>query len=179
MALPGSGDGTRSTGLVRSPHDLAGGLFLLGLAAVGFIGAFNLPFGQLSGIGSGLMPKVVSVLVASFGVLLVAQGLVLDGDRLEQWHIRGPVFVLGAVLLFAATIRGATLSLGGLKLVVPPLGLAVAGPLCVIFSSLADKETRLIEIVPFAILITAASIGLFKYLLRLPIPIFPPSWGIY
>ena len=179
MTLQRPGGGARDAGLIRSPHDLAGGLFLLGLAAVGFIGAFNLPFGQLSGIGSGLMPKVVAVLVAAFGLLLVAQGLVLDGDRLERWHLRGPVFVLGAVLLFASTIRGATLSLGDHMLAIPPLGLAVAGPLAVIFSSLADRETRLIEIVPFAVGITAASIGLFKYLLRLPIPVFPPGWGYY
>ena len=133
------GGGARGAGFIRSPHDLAGGLFLLGLAAVGFIGGFNLPFGQLSGIGSGLMPKVVAALVAAFGLLLVAQGLVLDGDRLERWHLRGPVFVLGAVLMFAATIRGATLSFAGLVLTIPPLGLVVAGPLAVIFSSLADR----------------------------------------
>jgi hypothetical protein len=171
------GGGARDAGPIKSPHDLAGGLFLLGLAAVGFIGGFNLPFGQLSGIGSGLMPKVVAVLVAAFGLLLVAQGLVLDGDRLERWHLRGPVFVLGAVLLFAATIRGATLSFAGLSLTIPPLGLAVAGPLAVIFSSLADRETRLVEILPFAVAITAASIFLFKYLLRLPIPVYVPGLG--
>jgi hypothetical protein len=172
-----SGNG-RTWTPVKSPHDLAGGLFLLALAAIGYVGAFNLPFGQLSGIGSGSMPKVVAVLVGAFGVLMVAQGLLLDGDQLERWHLRGPVFVLGAVLLFAAAIRGATLSLGGLNLSVPPLGLAFAGPLAVVFSALADKETRLAEIVPFAVAITVASIGLFKYLLRLPIPVFPPGWGL-
>jgi putative tricarboxylic transport membrane protein len=171
------GPGARDAGLIRSPHDLVGGLFLLGLAAVGFIGAFNLPFGRLDEIGSGLMPKTVAALVAAFGVVLVAQGLILDGDRLERWHLRGPIFVLGSVLLFAATIRGVTLSLGGHAVTIPPLGLAVAGPLCVVFSALADRDTRLVEIVPFAVAITAASIGMFKYLLRLPIPVFPAGWG--
>ena len=66
---------------IRSPLDFAGGLFLLAIAAVGYAGAFTLPFGQLSGIGSGLMPKVVSVLVAAFGVLLIAQSLLIEGDR--------------------------------------------------------------------------------------------------
>ena len=46
------------------------------------------------------------------------------------------------------------------------------------FASLADRETRLIEIVPFAIAITAVSILLFKYLLRLPIPVHLPGIGI-
>jgi putative tricarboxylic transport membrane protein len=152
-----------SARLVKSSLDFGGGLFLLAVAAVGYIGAFNLPFGQLSGIGSGLLPKTVSVLVALFGLLLVLQGLFSHGDRLEQWAVRGPVFVLGAVLVFAATIR--------------PWGLIVAGPLAIIISSLADKETRPIEIVLFATVMTAACIGLFKILLRLPIPVFPPGYG--
>ena len=67
------------------------------------------------------------------------------------------------MLVFAATIR--------------PWGLIVAGPLAIIVSSLADKETRPIEIVLFAAVMTAACIGLFKILLRLPIPVFPPGYG--
>ena len=97
-------------GLVKSPLDVAGGLFLLAIAVLGFAGAFNLPTGTLSGIGSGLLPKVVALLVGAFGVLLIVQGLLLEGDRLEQWHLRGPVFVLGGVAVFALLIRGSDLA---------------------------------------------------------------------
>src|SRR6185503_5601721 len=62
--------------LIRSPLDFAGGLFLIGIDAVGYIGGFSLPFGQLSGIGSGLMPRVVAVLVAAFGIVLILQSFV-------------------------------------------------------------------------------------------------------
>lgn len=154
-------DGSR--GLIKSPLDFAGGLFLLAIALLGFIGAFNLPFGHMSSIGSGLLPKSVAVLVAAFGLLLVVQALFLEGDRLEAWGIRGPVFVLGAVLVFAFAIR--------------PLGLAIAGPLCIVVSALASRETRPVELVIFSVVMTAVCIGLFKFLLRLPIPIFPPGYG--
>jgi hypothetical protein len=167
-------------GLVRSPFDLAGGLFLLAIAALGFAGGFNLPFGTLSGIGSGLLPKVVATLVAAFGVLLILQALVFEGDRLERWHLRGPVFVLGAVLIFAVVIRGSTLTLGGFggipllaSVKVPPLGLIVAGPLAVIFSSFADRDTRLVEVVVFGVVMTLLCGLLFKELLNLPIPFDP------
>src|SRR5262245_37667973 len=90
-----------SQGLVKSQLDFAGGLFLVALGLLGFFGAFNLPFGTLSGIGSGLLPKVVAVLVAAFGVLLIVHSLVWEGEYLERWNLRGPVFVLGAVLVFA------------------------------------------------------------------------------
>lgn len=167
-------------GLVKSPLDFAGGIFLLALAALGFAGGFELPFGTLSGIGSGLMPKVVALLVGAFGVLVLLQALVWEGDHLDRWHWRGPVFVLGAVLVFAMFIRGSTLTLGGFaglpllgSLKVPPLGLIVAGPLSVMFSSLADKDTRPVEVVVFAVIMTLVCGILFKEMLSLPIPFDP------
>jgi putative tricarboxylic transport membrane protein len=169
-----------SRGLVRSPLDVGGGLFLLALAVLGFAGGFNLPTGTLSGIGSGLLPKSVAVLIAAFGVLLIVQGLLFEGDRLEQWHLRGPVFVLGAVILFALVIRGSTLNFGGIlgipvlaSVKIPGLGLIVAGPLSVIVSSFAEKSTKPSEIVIFAIIMTLLSGILFKELLNLPIPFDP------
>jgi hypothetical protein len=53
------------------------------------------------------------------------------------------------------------------------LGLIVAGPLVVIFAACADRTTRPLEIVVFAVLITAFCIVLFHHLLRLPIPVMP------
>jgi len=146
-------------GILKSPLDVGGGLFLIGLAIVGFAGGFKLPFGQLSGIGSGLMPKTVAVLVATFGVLLLVQGLFVTGDRLEAWAIRGPIFVLSGVLVFAATIR--------------PWGLVVAGPLAVIVSALADRDSRPAELAVLAVVLTMLCGLLFKELLNLPIPFDP------
>jgi hypothetical protein len=154
-------DRARSGSAIRSPIDFAGGLFLIGIAAVGYAGAFTLPFGQLSGIGSGLLPKVVAVLVAAFGVLLLLQSFAFAGDRLERWAIRGPIMVLGAVAAFALTVRS--------------LGLVVAGPLCFIVASLADRDTRPVEAVVSAVLATLACGFLFKDLLNLPIPFDPMS----
>src|SRR3977135_3078038 len=91
-------DRAQKSSAIRSPLDFAGGLFLIAIAVIGYAGAFTLPFGQLSGIGSGLLPKVVAALVAAFGVALVMQALVIGGDRLERWAVRGPLLVLVSVL---------------------------------------------------------------------------------
>jgi hypothetical protein len=144
---------------LKSPLDFAGGLFLLALAAVGYAGAFTLPIGHLSGIGSGLMPKTVAVLVAAFGAMLVIQGLFADGDRLEQWAVRGPIFVLGGVLVFAFTIRS--------------WGLVVAGPLAFLVAALADRDTKPVEVVVMAVAMTLICGLLFKEMLNLPIPFDP------
>jgi hypothetical protein len=159
MATEAPRGGEQGRSAVKSSLDIGGGLFLLALAIVGYVGAFSLPFGQLSGIGSGLLPKVVALLVAAFGVALLAQGLLLDGDKLEQWAIRGPIFVLSGVLVFAVTIRS--------------FGLVVAGPLAVIVSALADRDTRPVEVAILALALTVASGLMFKELLNLPIPFDP------
>jgi hypothetical protein len=169
-----------SAGPIKSPLDFGSGLFLLAIGAIGLLGGYDLPFGTLSGIGSGLLPRVVSILVAVFGLLLMLQAFLAEGDRLERWALRGPVFVLGAVLLFAVLIRGSTLTLGGVaglpaiaSVKVPALGMLVAGPVAVVFASFADKDTRLGEIIVFAIIMTLLCGILFKELLGLPIPFDP------
>jgi hypothetical protein len=164
-------------GVLKSPQDFAAGLFLLAFAALAFFGAFDLKFGQMRGIGPGLMPKITALILGVFGLVLVAQSFFTRGSRLDAWGIRGLFFVLGAVLLFAMTIRGVDLgkdvNLPYIGNKIPPFGLLVSGPLAVIFSSFADKSTRWGEVLLFAVVITAFCIGLFKFALRLPIPLAP------
>jgi putative tricarboxylic transport membrane protein len=171
---------TRSRGLIKSQLDLGSGLFLIGLALLGLAGGFNLPTGTLSGIGSGLMPRVVSLLIGAFGVLLIVNAFLFEGDRLERWHLRGPVFVLGAVLVFAMVLRGSLLKFGGFfgipvlfSIKVPEMGLIVAGPLAVVISAYAASDTKLGEIALFAVVMTLFSGLLFKEVLNLPIPYDP------
>lgn len=156
VAPPASAMGT--LGISR---DLGAGAFLLVIAAIAFSQTLNLSFGSGSSVGPGMMPRSISVLIAAFGALFVIQSLLAKGTAMDRWSIRGPIFVLGAALMFAWTIR--------------PLGVIIAGPLAVMISSMADKDTRLVEIVPYAIILTLACIGLFSYGLRLPMPVMPTS----
>jgi hypothetical protein len=105
------------------------------------------------------VPKLVAGLLALLGLFIMALGLAPGNDRLERFSLRGPLFVLGAVFLFGGLIR--------------PFGIVVAGPLAVLFAGAADRATRPLELVLFAIILSALSIGLFKYVLRLPIPLAP------
>jgi hypothetical protein len=148
-----------SSGRLKSPQDLAAGFFLLAVAGVGYFGAWDLTTGTLGGMGPGLLPKAVAVLIAAFGALLVVEAFVTEGHALERWSLRGPVFVLGAAVVFAFTIRD--------------WGLVVSGPLAVLLAACADKRVRPVEIVVFAIVLTVFCTVLFKFLLRLPIPLAP------
>ncbi len=140
-------------------QDAGAGLFLIVIAIVGVFASSGLRMTLPSGVGPGLMPRATSMILGGFGLLFFMQGLTTLGPRLEAWSLRGILFLLGAVAVFAASVR--------------PLGLAVAGPLALVIAAMADAETRLREIVPFAIGLTAVCIVLFKYLLRQPIPLAP------
>jgi hypothetical protein len=153
---------TRQIRATRFPRDIGAGLFLLAISAFGFAGAMDLP-PIWAGVGPGLMPKLVAGLIAALGLLIMSFGFSPNAERLQSWTVRGPVFVLGSVVVFAATVR--------------TLGLAAAGPLTWIIAALADKESRILETIFFAGLMTVLCIGLFKVVLKLPIPLFPVVLG--
>jgi hypothetical protein len=166
-----------SSVIVKSQVDLGAGLLLIALALIGFFGTLDLRFGQLTAVGPGLMPRSVAVLIGVFGIGLVIKSFFSVGPQLERWQLRGPIFVLGAVLAFALTIRGASFTLGSWTLKIPQLGLVVAGPLSVFISAMADPDTRPVEIIIFTVVMTAVCIVVFRVLLGLPIPIFPLGYG--
>ena len=149
----------RSTSMSR---DVCAGLFLLAIAAFGYAGTISLP-SIWAGVGPGLLPKLVAGLIALLGLLIISLGLLPSAERLQKGAWRGPLFVLGGAIAFAATIR--------------TLGLAAAGPLAWIIAALADRDTRWLETLLFAAIMTALCIGLFKFALKLPIPLCPPILG--
>ena len=130
------------------------------------MGTLKLNFHTTTGVGPGMMPRALGVMVAVMGLVLIIQSFFVKGAGLERWSLRGIVFVLGAALAFSWTVR--------------PLGLMIAGPLAVIISGFADRDTRLIEIVIYGVLLTLGCWLLFSFALRLPIPVWPTSmpWPI-
>jgi hypothetical protein len=144
-------------GRVRAPQDFAAGLSLVALALFALWAGADLEQGTLRAMGPGMLPRGVAVLIGLVGVALTVTACLQDGERLERWSLRGPFFVCLGIVAFALTIRA--------------VGLALAGPLVALISGAASPETRVKEIVVFAVAITAFCVGLFKYVLNLPIPV--------
>ncbi|WP_112663910.1 tripartite tricarboxylate transporter TctB family protein [Microvirga flavescens] len=158
-------------GFVRGAQDFAGGIFLLLLAALGLWLMRGLPQGRLSAMGPAMLPDWLSIGVGLCGVALLVNGLLKHGAALERWSLRGPVFIILAILAFAATIR--PLSLGGFSL--PGLGMIVAGPLAILIGGCATPEARLRELVILSLSLTPFCMLLFGDMLNLPIPVFPQA----
>lgn len=142
---------------VRSPQDLLAGVSLVAVALFALWAGSDLEAGTLRAMGPGMLPRTAAVLVGAMGVLLAILSFVMRGEPVGRWPVRGPVFLILAVVAFALTIR--------------TVGLAVAGPLVALISGAGSPETRPRELLVFAVLITVFCIGLFRYALNLPIPV--------
>ncbi|MCC6887716.1 MAG: tripartite tricarboxylate transporter TctB family protein [Hyphomicrobiales bacterium] len=140
-------------------QDFIGGLIIIAVGLFALWQGADLPMGSLEGVGPGMLPRGLAVLLALLGATLSLSAVFEVGLPLGRWSIRGPLFVLGAMLAFALSVR--------------PLGLIVAGPMVVVIGSFASDEARPLETAVFGVAMTVFCIGLFKYALGLPIPLAP------
>jgi putative tricarboxylic transport membrane protein len=140
-------------------QDFVCGLVVIAIAVFAFWQGADLPIGTFGGMGPGMLPQGLAVLLGLLGALLVVDAVLEGGLPLERWSFRGPALVLGAVVAFGLAVR--------------PLGLLVAGPLAIVIAAFASDEVRWGETILFGALMTAFCIGLFKFALGLPIPLAP------
>ena len=157
--ISGSEQQPRPNRLIKGPQDFVGGLLIVGVSAFAFWLGSDLPIGTLGGMGPGMMPRSAAVLLGLLGITLILVSLFERGEALDALSLRGMLFVLGAILVFAYSVR--------------PLGLAVAAPVAILIAAFASSETRWGETLLFSVVMTAFCIGLFKYALGLPIPLAP------
>lgn len=172
MSIPHERPGSSGRhGPVRAPQSVAGGLLLIALAALALWLTRDLDQGTLNSMGPAMLPRWLAVGVALAGLTLLVTAFLKEGDPLERWSLRGPFYIIVAILAFAITIR--PYAIGPIS--IPGLGLLVAGPLAIIIGGFATPEVRLRDLVVLALSLTPFCMALFGDLLNLPIPIFPQA----
>ena len=140
-------------------QDFLGGVVVVAVAALAYWLGSDLAVGTLGGMGPGMLPKALSVLLGALGLLLLVGSFWDAGVRLTAGSLRGPIFVFGALIAFGLAVR--------------PLGLVAAGPLAIIIGALASDEVKWGETIVSGLLTTLFCIVLFKLALGLPIPLAP------
>jgi hypothetical protein len=145
----------------RSIKDVLAGVTFVVFGVSFAAGATAYPVGNLARMGPGLYPLVVGVLLAALGAFIAVRPA-LDGeaDTLTAPAWRGLAFTLGAVVLFALTVRG--------------LGLIPAVFLSALLGSLASRRTGPLMAVSLAVALTVLSYLVFVVGLRLTSPLFGP-----
>ncbi|MSO67000.1 MAG: tripartite tricarboxylate transporter TctB family protein [Pseudolabrys sp.] len=158
---------------VRGPREFYGGLALIALAIIAILASSELPGQHGFAFGPGTAPRMFATMLAVAGALVVLMGLLIDGPPVESFAIRGPSYVLVAILLFAGMIRGIDLNMIGLPFKIPSLGMVVSTFTAFIISIMGSSEMRWVESLIAAMVMTAFCVALFVYLLGLPFQLWP------
>jgi hypothetical protein len=146
---------------VRAPQDYYGGLILVMLATLAFIASSELPGQRGFAFGPGTAPRLFAGILCVLGAAVAVVGVTSAGPPIEKYRLRGPLFVLAAICLYAAIIR--------------PFGLVVSSFLVFMISIMGSTEIRWIESVIAAAAMTGLCVGLFVYLLNLPFQLWPQA----
>ena len=99
--------------------------------------------------------------------------MLFDGPPVEPFAFRGPAFVLAAIFAFAIMIQGIDLTIGGIAVRMPALGLVASAFSAFMISILGSTEMRWLESLAAALAMTAFCVGVFVYLLQLPFQLWP------
>ena len=113
----------------------------------------------MTGLAPGFVPVALSFLLCGLGAIIGMRSLAAPGAALPRWHARPLLAVIGAVLLFAASINR--------------LGLILAVVATVALCAVAAPESRKWETAALAACLAAFCAALFRYLLGLPIGLWP------
>jgi putative tricarboxylic transport membrane protein len=158
---------------IRNPRDFWGGLALIALAILALWASRDLPGQRGFAFGPGTAPRLFAGVLAVLGAAVAFVGLITDGPPIEKYKLRGPAFVIASILLFAVLIRGFSVTLFGIPLYLPPIGLIPSTFLAFMLSILGSSEMRWVESLIAAVAMTVFCVVLFVYLLNLPFQLWP------
>jgi putative tricarboxylic transport membrane protein len=153
-----------SAGLLRvqNPQDVYGGMALILLSLIAFVASNDLPGMRGFAFGPGTAPRLFAFTLALLSIGVVVGGLLTSGPEVSGYKIRGVIFIIGAILSFAATIR--------------PLGLVIASFATMVICAAAAEDVKWRETVIVAVAVTAFCSVLFPYGLNLPFQLWPRFW---
>jgi hypothetical protein len=139
--------------------DLAFALFLVvfGIAVLALTG--DLRPGTAARMGPGYVPRGLAWIIIVYGVGLAIPALIAPFQRMAGVRLRSLFFIAASLMLFAVLF--------------PRLGLAVAGFAAMICASAAATDSRPLEALVFALILTSFAVALFVYALRLPFAVWP------
>lgn len=150
----------------KTPHqqthgsDVVSGVMLAGFGMFVLWQARHLEGFQSTSLGAGALPRAAAVLLIALGCLIAFRGFLRKQTvAAEQYPLRALVWLSAAVLFFAFAIR--------------PAGLVLTsfGTICI--AAFATSEVRWRQCVCIALVAAAGCAGLFVFLLKLPMALWP------
>jgi hypothetical protein len=146
---------------VRSPKDLWSGLIFIAIGVAFILLAQQYRLGTLHRMGPGMFPTLVGGLLVLLGAAVALRSLVLAGEPVPRFHLRPLAVSLLAIVLFGVALQW--------------LGLIAAIAVLVVVGAYAARDTRPLENAVLAAVMILFSVGVFVWLLGLPLRLWPDS----
>jgi putative tricarboxylic transport membrane protein len=150
--------------IIRNRQDFFGGLALVGVALFAWWASDDLSSMRGFAFGPGTAPRLFATLLGIAGLVVAVIGVFTDGPGIERFQIRGPLFVISAILFFAAAVR--------------PLGLIIASFMSILICAAAAADVRWRESIIWAAILTVFCSFLFSYALSLPLQLCPRTFHL-
>jgi len=121
-------DGTLPRLMIRSARDFWTGLLYVLFGSSAVLIATDYGMGTALRMGPGYFPTVLGVLLTLIGIVALVRSFIEPAAPIGRFAVKGLLLVVGSILVFGLTVRGA--------------GLAIALPLLVILSAYASVHFR-------------------------------------
>jgi Tripartite tricarboxylate transporter TctB family len=144
---------------IRSPKDFWAGLIFIAIGGGFVLLAQQYRLGDLHRMGPAMFPTLVGALLATLGAVIALRSFVLDGAALPRFEARPLGVSLLAIVLFGIALQW--------------LGLVAAVAVLVLVGAYAARSVRPLENLALAAALIAFSVGVFVWLLGLPLPLWP------
>jgi hypothetical protein len=142
---------------LRNNRDFIAGLLFIVLGGLAVALARDYPFGTTMRMGPGYFPTVLGGILLLFGIYVLARGL-RSGDKVKgEWGWKPLALVALSIVLFG--------------LLLDRVGMIPATVVTLIVAAAAGREFRWKEVILLAAAMTAFSVAVFSYGLKLPYPL--------
>jgi hypothetical protein len=149
--------------MIRSTKDFWSGLIYLFLGLSAIVIARDYGMGTALKMGAAYFPSVLGALLILIGSISIIRSCIVQGTPIGTLAFKGLAYVIGSVVLFGLTVRGA--------------GLAIALPVLVVISALGSSRFRWGPTLVMAVGLTIFCVLVFIKGLGVPLPIIGLWFG--
>jgi Tripartite tricarboxylate transporter TctB family len=146
---------------IRSPRDFWAGLIFIAIGGGFVLLAQQYRLGDMHRMGPAMFPTLVGALLVALGLIIALRSFALDGAPVPRFEARPIGVSLLAIVLFGIALHW--------------FGLVAAVAVLVLVGTYAARDVRPLENFALAAVMVAFSVGVFVWLLGLPLPLWPTS----
>ncbi len=145
---------------LKNPEDFWAGIMFIAFGAVAMFVARDYPMGSAMRMGPGYFPTYIGACLAVLGAIIAAVSFRTVGEGIGRFPWRAIVLLS---LAFAAYAWG-----------METIGFIPSLAILIVFSALAGRESRWIEVAIETVVLIVGAWLIFIYAIELPFPLW---WG--